>query len=273
MKKTKRLLAVLLSLVFMFSAAQIALAYVVADGSCGSYATWSLDNKGNLTIKGSGSIVAYNGSTNKSFRMYADKINAVVIKGSVSSITTQTFQKMNALKSVSITSKMEIIGQSAFASCPALTGVTLPEGLVMLGNKAFEGCASLSEIVLPASVQKLGDGVFLNCDALQTITVLSADAAFPTALFSPKTTAIKGYTGSTAEAYAKTFGLTFIPLDSSAPTQPSSETPTAPQTTSDAAAATGEKCPLCGEVHTGFPGSLLGFLHQGIFVILKLFGL
>ena len=274
MKKMKRLLAVLLSLLFLFSAVQMASAYVVAEGNCGTYATWSLDSKGNLTIKGSGSVVAYNGSTSKSFRAYADKIYAVSIKGSVASIATQSFQKLNELKSVSITSKMEIIGQSAFASCPALTNVTLPEGLVMLGNKAFEGCTSLAEIVLPSTVQTLGTGVFLNCNALQTITVLSKDAAFPAALFSPKTTAIKGYTGSTAETYAKTYGMTFIPLDGSAPTQPTGETTTtASQTTTTAAAQSGEPCPLCGQIHAGFPDSILGFLHKAIYMVVKLFGL
>ncbi len=273
MKKMKRLLAVLLSLLFMFSAVQAASALVIANGTCGRDCTWSLDNFGNLTIKGSGNIDSYT-VANQSFRTHASNIMNVIIKGSVAGIGSQAFQKMNELKSVTISSTMEVINQSAFSSCPSLTKVTLPEGLLTLGNKVFEGCKSLPEITVPSSVTSLGTGLFLKCDALQTITVLSKTAIFPKALFAPKTTAIKGYVGSTAEKYANAYGLAFIVLENSAPTQPTGETTTAAsQTTTAAAAQGGEPCPLCGQIHAGFPDSILGFLHKAIYVVVKLFGI
>ena len=271
MKKMKRLLAVLLSLVFMFSAVQMASALIVADGTCGSSITWTLDSRGNLVVKGSGSIPTYTSGT-QSFRSHIAKIKNVTIKGDIISVGKQAFQSMTEMQTLSIESAMMVIYQSAFASCPVLKEVSLPEGLVKLESKAFEGCKALSEIVLPSTVTNLGAGLFLNCDALKTITVLSRDAAFPSKLFSPKTTVIKGYTGSTAEAYARAQGLTFVALADTAPSQPTSQTTTAPQTTAPTA-QTGDACPLCGEIHTGFPGGLIGFLHQGIYLILKLFGL
>jgi len=271
MKKMKRLLAVLLSLVFMVSAVQMASALIVADGTCGTSATWTLDSRGNLLISGGGSIPTYTAAA-QSYRSHIGKIKTVKIKGNIISISKQAFQSMSEMKSVSIESEMKFIYQSAFASCPVLTSVKLPEGLLKLESKAFEGCSALPEIVLPSTVTLLGDGLFRNCSALQTITVLSKTAAFPNALFAPQTTAIKGYVGSTAEAYAKAFGLTFIPLEDTAPTQPATDTTAAPQTTAVSAQGA-ETCPLCGQVHAGFPDGIIGFLHQAIYMILKLFGL
>lgn len=272
MKKMKRVLAVLLSLLFLVLAVQTVLAATIAEGSCGPSATWALDATGNLIVKGGG-VVSYYSGGNDDFRKYVGKIKAIYIKKNISTINSQTFQRLNELKTISIESSVETISQSAFSSCPSLTKVTLSEGLLTLGSKVFESCSALQEIVLPSSIQSLGVGLFLNCKALKTITVLSKNVAFPTALFSPKTTAIKGYVGSTAETYAKAFGLTFVPMEDTSPTQPTGETTTALSQTTTAAALGGEACPLCGQIHAGFPDSVLGFLHKAIYMIVKLFGL
>lgn len=273
MKKMKRLLAVLLSLVFMVSAVQMASALIVADGTCGRTITWTLDSQGNLVINGAGNIPTYTQAA-QSYRSHIAKIKTVTIKGNILGIAKQAFHSMTEMKSVSIKSETQTIYSSVFASCPVLTSVELPEGLLKLESKVFEGCKALPEIVLPSTVQTLGNDLFQNCSALKTITVLSKTVIFPNSLFSPKTTAIKGYVGSTAETYAKTYGLTFIPLEGAAPTQPSGETTTpAAQTPTTPAAQSGEQCPLCGQIHAGFPDNILGFLHKAIYVVVKLFGL
>ena len=268
MKKTKRLISLLLAVLFMFAATQSAFALIVEEGTCGRSVTWTLDSTGTLTIKGSG-MMAINGSSGKDYYTHAAKIKTVKVTQDVISVRAQAFQRMASLKSATLESCVQMLNQEAFSSCTSLTSVVLSEGLTTIGNKVFEGCKALQEITLPSTTQSLGTGLFLNCNALKTITVRSKTVVFPKKLFAPTSTVIRGYAGSTAEAYAKTYGLQFVALEDSAPTQPTSVPATQPQTPT----TTGNACPLCGEVHEGPMGGLLGFLHQAIFMILKLFGL
>ncbi len=78
------------------------------------------------------------------------------------------------------------IGERAFENNAELTAVTVPEGVTSMGWFAFSGCVSLGHATLPASVSEIGYGAFLNCPANLSITAPS---------------------GSYAEAYALSYGL------------------------------------------------------------------
>lgn len=268
MKKTKRFFSLLMAVLLLFAATQTAFALIVEEGTCGRSVTWTLDSTGTLTIKGSG-MMAINGSSGKDYSTHAAKIKSVKVTQDVMSVRAQAFQRMTALKSAVLDECVQLLNQEAFSGCTSLSTVVLSEGLTSIGNKVFEGCKALQEITLPSTTQSLGTGLFLNCNALKTITVRSKTVAFPKKLFAPTSAVIRGYVGSTAETYAKTYGLQFVALEDPAPSQPTSVPATQPQTP----ATNGNACPLCGEVHEGLTGGLLGFLHQAIFVILKLFGL
>jgi uncharacterized repeat protein (TIGR02543 family) len=93
-----------------------------------------------------------------------------------------------------------------------------------IGDCTFTGCTSLTSVIIPDSVTYIGWEVFLECPSLESITIPSSVTSIESDAIgyinSPETNeyvpnenfTIYGYTGSTAETYAETYGLNFISL-------------------------------------------------------------
>ncbi len=79
----------------------------------------------------------------------------------------------------------------AFCACSGLTSVTIPESVTSIGERAFYGCSSLTSVTILSKTATFGSDVFNNCDNVT----------------------IYGYTGSTAETYAKNNNIPFVALD------------------------------------------------------------
>ena len=181
---------------------------------------------------------------------YCDELTSVTIPEGVTVINTQAFYDDDALASVSLPGTLTEIGVLAFGRCPALTSVTLPEGLETISREAFVS-SGLVEVTLPASVTRV-EAPFSYCQSMQSVTVLNPDCAiynydegpmqvvpasiaagdgvpapidtYELLLFCEKSVTIKGYDGSTAQAYAKKYGNDFVALDGG-DTDPSTPTP------------------------------------------------
>ena len=110
----KKLLSALLVLVMLLSLPGVG-ALAASDGL-----TWSLDKKGTLTISGKGEMPDYSGDT-PPWEKYRDDIKAVVIEKGVTHIGAQCFQFCTNLKSVTIPSSVESIGDAAFYRCEGIT--------------------------------------------------------------------------------------------------------------------------------------------------------
>ena len=105
------------------------------------------------------------------------------------------------------------IEDNAFVYCRKLTGVTIPEGVVSLGDDCFYGCESLNSVTLPASMNSIGDSALANCHALTTVVFLNRNTAIGSDAFNWSTSlTIRGYAGSTAEAYARENNIPFEAL-------------------------------------------------------------
>jgi len=79
------------------------------------------------------------------------------------------------------------IGERAFeGSCVA--AVVIPEGVKSIEWFAFYGCSALLDISIPLSVDSIGYAVFDGCENLTVVC----------------------HTGSYAEGYARSYGLTYI---------------------------------------------------------------
>ena len=115
------------------------------DSSCGEGLTWTLSDKGVLTVSGSGKITSHPWA--------AENVKEVILQKGVTSICA-----------------------SAFEDCTALTKVTLPDTLVEIGNTAFYNCSSLTEITLPDSVKALGGYYALPEDAVIHVSSEAAAA-------------------------------------------------------------------------------------------------
>lgn len=271
MKLRKKCLAILLTLVLTASMASVAMAKDLYSGFCGDRATWGLDFNGTLTIKGNGDMNAYAIGSHADFRQYSSKIKKVIVQKNILSVGAYAFQGMTALSSAKLEDSVIRIGTSAFSGCTALTAVTLSSILSSIGSYAFSDCTSLKSIVIPASVSSLGAHSFDGCTGLQTIEVQNASCRLASSDILPQGVTVVGYKGSTAQTYAEKNGLAFKEINTSSAeptTQPATQPTSGTTTTTDAG-----KCPLCGQTHEGFPGSLIGGVHSFIYWLLMLFGM
>ncbi|WP_373482298.1 leucine-rich repeat protein [Acetobacterium sp.] len=106
----------------------------------------------------------------------------------VVNIGHHAFQYYTALTGVKL-SRTVTVEEEAFIGCNNLDSVTMSDEMRTIEERAFSGCSSLKSIRIPAKVTTMGEDIFLGCSDLT----------------------IYGERGSTAETYANTYGITFIP--------------------------------------------------------------
>lgn len=262
MKVVKRVLISLLVFSMLCSCCVMS-AFAAARGTCGAGLTWTLDAYGTLTIKGNGSMPAYAATTDgsTSFRAYSTQVKKVKIENGLLNIARGAFSAFTSMTQVTIPNSVSKIEANAFSGCSALESVDMGRGPSKIDENAFRGCASLKKVSLPAGVGTIANNAFAECTSLQVVEILNDNCKFPNGDFLPETAAISGNTGSTAEKYAKKYGHNFVVLGTAV------EEPTTPSQTSVDENKPGSICPLCGQVHEGFPGVLLGWLHMIIYYL------
>ena len=107
---------------------------VVANGTCGSNLTWSLNTCGTLTISGTGAMTDWSAAEEVPWNNYRSSITSVVLP-------------------VGLTS----IGGYAFSDC-AITKIDLPAAIRTLGKHSF--VCGLQELYIPEGVTALPDQLF-----------------------------------------------------------------------------------------------------------------
>ncbi len=148
-------------------------------------------------------------------------LTSITIPDSVTIIGERTFYECTSLTSITIPDSVTIIGKRAFYECTSLTSITIPDSVTSIGESAFEYCYGLTDITIPDSVTSIGSYAFYSCTSLTDITILNPDCEISGdnsticneddcgCLF---TGTIHGYTGSSAEKYAKDYSQVFVPL-------------------------------------------------------------
>lgn len=96
----------------------------------------------------------------------------------------------------------------------AIEKVVFPKSFKKISDRAFAGCSSLKEVVINSDVE-LGRYAFLNCTALENLYCYAENINFDDAFknFNAENLTIHGYPGSTAEAFATSNNVKFVPLD------------------------------------------------------------
>lgn len=242
-RKMKKVVAVLLTMLMLLSVVPMAFAATVASGTMENI-TWKLDNDGTLTISGTGEMPSIGDEedypwytyraavkyvvfgegledvASSAFEFVYDNLETVVFSSTINSIGTDAFCNLSGLKTVNIPGNVKLIGWEAFAGCKNLATVVLNEGTEDIYPDAFRSCNKLTSVVVPNSVEKVWQRAFAECSGLQDITILNknceiveyADENAPYYTI-PVQTTIHGYTGSTAEAYAKQYNRTFVAIE------------------------------------------------------------
>ncbi|MBR4628096.1 MAG: leucine-rich repeat protein [Ruminococcus sp.] len=144
--------------------------------------------------------------------------NEYAIPDGVVRIDKEAFYGAYNLDKVIFPDTLKRIESGVFEFCVCIDEVELPSGLKYLGGSAFSNTRSLSSIVIPASVEAIDDYAFFYTGA-EMITIMNPNCA----IFDSRMTftdnnehnysgVIRGYEGSTAQAYAEKYGCTFESL-------------------------------------------------------------
>ena len=158
----------------------------VERGSCGIYATWSLDDDGTLTISGTGGMYDYTSTDKPEWNGHSADITKVKIGEGITSVGNTAFFQysnitsvelpstllsignyafyQNDIRSIQLPANLHTIGQNAFSNNRNLRNLTLPEGLKTIDKHAFLGCSNLSNLRLESrQLGSCGDSIFAQC--------------------------------------------------------------------------------------------------------------
>ena len=154
-------------------------------GNLKGKASWIVDDKGVLTISGTGAMKLKD-SDGSTPPWNARLVKKAVIKSGVTSIAPYAFYYCTNMTSVSIPNTVTEVGFSAFDHC-GITSITIPKSAsgfpleycpklttvkFAAGTKATVGirnCPRLTTVTIPNGVQRVGDTS--NCKALKTLTI------------------------------------------------------------------------------------------------------
>ncbi|MEE0462743.1 leucine-rich repeat protein [Blautia hydrogenotrophica] len=139
---------------------------IIGEGTCGENVTWTLTQKGTLTLSGTGPMEDFSRWTSRPWDR--ERVNWVIIEPGVTSIGDYSLFYAN-IKEISIPESVTRIGEEAFGSCHRLESIELPSGLTEIGNGAFSECNRLESIELPSGLAEIKNDVFSGCDSLESI--------------------------------------------------------------------------------------------------------
>lgn len=153
----------------------------IISGECGKNASFTLDEKGTLTVSGTGNI-SFGCGTGESIRWdgYIDSIKKVIIQDGITSV-----------------------GDNAFSESTSLYSVTIPKSVLEIGEFAFNGCTMLNSVIIenPDCIIPMSDDTINNGIESDSSGSKQYDLT------------IYGYAGSTAEKYALENDIPFKALD------------------------------------------------------------
>lgn len=200
----------------------------ITSGTCGKNATWNFDfDTKTLYIEGKGATESISDdATLKGIEWIQPSIEKVVYGEGITEIAPFSAQKINThivynepmqdVPELVLPSTLTTIDDNAFNLYLKVKDVQIPYGVTTIGNRAFSDCVQIENVVLPGTVKKIGDAAFYVCDSLNSITIPASVTEIGKSLaHSYSGVSIFGYTGSTAESYAKENKYAFYSLSAS----------------------------------------------------------
>lgn len=200
----------------------------ITSGTCGENVTWNFDfDTKTLYIEGKGATESISDdATLKGIEWIQPSIEKVVYGEGITEIAPFSAQKINThivynepmqdVPELVLPSTLTTIDDNAFNLYLKVKDVQIPYGVTTIGHHAFSDCVQIENVVLPGTVKKIGDAAFYVCDSLNSITIPASVTEIGKNLaHSYSGVSIFGYTGSTAESYAKENNYAFYSLSAS----------------------------------------------------------
>ena len=200
-------------------------------GKCGESAQWSYNKSSyTLTISGSGKMYDYGWDDSTEiyndtpWYIYSLELEKVVFKDGITNIGNAALAGCWYLDSASIPSSVTSIGEYSFNACDHIEKVKLPSKVTTIGEGAFDTCLSLYSINIPTKVKSIGTSAFYDCD-IALIEVPKSVTSIGKKAFGyfydeddeeeyiDADFIIKGFSGSSANTYAKKNDIHFVKMD------------------------------------------------------------
>ncbi len=140
-----------------FSGITIFAADVVASGTCGDNATWTLDSEGVFTVSGSGSMYDYLTVPRTPWFNYRYDIKKLVVENGITRIGNHAFRSC-VLTELDFAPSVVEIGENAFEGC-SFTELDIPESVTAIGAFAFL-YNNVRDLHVPATLTSIGKGAF-----------------------------------------------------------------------------------------------------------------
>lgn len=178
MKMRNRYISMLLCIIMVLGLlpAQAFAADIVASGYCGGEGdgtnlTWTLDDKGVLTISGKGTMKDYSRSSASPWSTYKQSIKSVIVQSGVKNLSAFAFYHYGwtSLTSVTLADSVTKIGRYAFASCYNLSEVNMGDGITTISDSAFDYCSSLKSIIISKSCTYIASLAFAYASNLTEV--------------------------------------------------------------------------------------------------------
>lgn len=135
---------------------------LVASGSCGEDATWTITKGGLLEVRGTGAV------TTADWKSQSVKPRVAIFHEGITELGDGLFSYESSLFSVSLPSTLQTIGGSTFYYT-SITSVVIPNGVTKIGASAFGGCSDLVSVTFSDNLKELGDSAFYNCRSLDNV--------------------------------------------------------------------------------------------------------
>ncbi len=93
------------------------------------------------------------------------------------------------------------------------TDYAIADSVRIISDSAFRGCVNLETVTIPANAFSIGTYAFADCGSLTDVTIYSTTVTISANAFKGNIT-LRGYSGSTAEAYANKYSsILFVDLE------------------------------------------------------------
>lgn len=186
---------------------------VVASGSCGDNAAWTLNSEGVLSVTGNGPM-SDNNTNHAPWEAYKYQIKQVVIGKDITYIGKFNFFRCSRLETVTFEegSKLERIGWGAFGYS-SLPAITIPDSVTQIDGYAFYYCSKLSNVEISenSKLTRMGEYVFKADTSLTSLYIPDCTVQIGAGLFQDAIANVTLYVAenSYAQSYAKKYGIAY----------------------------------------------------------------
>ena len=186
---------------------------VVASGSCGDNAAWTLNSEGVLSVTGNGPM-SDNNTNHAPWEAYKYQIKQIVIGKDITYIGKFNFFRCSRLETVTFEegSKLERIGWGAFGYS-SLPAITIPDSVTQIDGYAFYYCSKLSNVEISenSKLTRMGEYVFKADTSLTSLYIPDCTVQIGAGLFQDAIANVTLYVAenSYAQSYAKKYGIAY----------------------------------------------------------------